>query len=298
MSEGIIIKAPMNLTAITAAPRAQAWFHTTHTARPLHIFDQVINLVNQDGRVLSVVSTAIGNGPFSLMVGEANFRALVTVQSTVSVEQDVLVVGDLMIDFSQAAQWNPRPQWGPLTQSQFQILKQSIRDGLLTASQGKNSSQVFASTSGIAPFSSPFSRAAALAVEEIRKGFQLADWKTVLQGAADLTGLGVGLTPAGDDFLVGMMHGLWARAADQVEELCTAIAQSTIPRTSTLSGAWLEAASQGEASQVWHDLLSAIQANHTSGVRSAVQQILRTGETSGADALSGFDFILNKEQLL
>ena len=293
-----IIKPSMKLTAITAAPRAEEWLHVTHTARPLHIFDQVINLVNQDARVLSIVSEAIGNGPFSLLVEEINFRELIMVHSPVSIEQNALVVGDLAVDFSQASPWDPRPQWKPLTQSQFQTLKQSVRDGLLTANQGQNSSQVFGTNGEISPFSSPFSRTAALAVEEIRKGFQQADWKAVLQGAADLTGLGVGLTPAGDDFLVGMLHGLWTRAADQVEELCSAIAQTAIPRTSTLSDAWLEAASQGEAAQVWHDLLSSIQANHTSGVQSAIQRILRTGETSGADALSGFYFILNQEQLL
>ena len=288
----------MKLTAMTAAPRAEEWLQVTRSARPLHIFDQAINLVNQDARVLSIVSKAIGNGPFTLLVEEGNFREGVTVHSDVSIEQNALIVGELAIDLSQAFPWNPRPHWGPLTPSQFQTLIQSVRDGLLSASQGQHSSQVFGPTGEIAPFSSPFSRTAALAVEEIRKGFQQADWNAVLQGAADLTGLGIGLTPAGDDFLVGMLHGLWTRAADRVEELCNAIAKTAIPLTSTLSGAWLEAASQGEAAEVWHDLLSSIQTNHTSGVQSAIQRILRTGETSGADALSGFYFILNQEQLL
>jgi len=288
----------MNLTAITASPRAEAWLQATHTARPLHIFDQVINLINQDARVLSVVSIGIGNGPFSLLVGEDNFQALVTIDSPVLIEQNALVVGDLAIDLSQAAPWNPRPQWGALTQSQFQTLKRSVYDALLAASQVQNSSQVFDSTGGITPFRSPFSRAAALAVEQIRKGFRLADWKAVLQGTADLAGLGVGLTPAGDDFLVGMLHGLWARAAEQVGELCSAIAQTAIPRTSTLSGAWLEAASQGEAGQVWHTLIHATHDDRTDDVKKALVHILRTGETSGEDALSGFYFILNQEQLL
>lgn len=293
-----IIKPIMNLTAITAAPRAQAWLHATRTAHPLQIFDQVFNLVNQDARVLSVVSNAIGNGPFSLLVGEDNFQALVTIDSPVSIEQNTLVVGDLAIDLSQAAPWNPRPQWGPLTQSQFQTLKRSVYDALLAASQGQNSSLMFDSTGGITPFRSPFSRAAALAVEQIRKGFRLADWKAVLHGTADLAGLGVGLTPAGDDFLVGMLHGLWARAAEQVGELCSAIAQTAIPRTSTLSGAWLEAASQGEASQLWHTLIKATRDGREDDIQEALVHILRTGETSGEDALSGFYFILNQEQLL
>jgi len=292
-----IIKPTLKLTAPSIAPRAAAWLYTTHTARPLHIFAQVINLVNQDGRVLSMAAPSIGNGPFTMLVEANDFRARVTTQSPVSVAQNTLTVGELAIDLSQVSPWNPRPHWGRLTQSQFQTLKQNVFDALLAASQDQNFPRVF-DPNNITPFNSPFARTAALAVEEIRQGFQGADWKTVLQGVANLTGLGVGLTPAGDDFLVGMLHGFWTRAAEQVEELCTAIARVAIPRTSTLSGAWLEAASQGEAGEVWHTLIDATRNDSTDSMQQALAQILRTGETSGADALSGFYFILNQEQLL
>ena len=56
-----------------------------------------------------------------------------------------------------------------------------------------------------------------------------------------LAGLGDGLTPAGDDWLVGMMLWAWlAHAAPR--RFCQVLSDAAVPRTTTLSAAFLQAA--------------------------------------------------------
>jgi len=286
----------MFLSALSAAPRALEWLNTTRTARPLHIFDQVVNLVNQDSRVLSIASPAVGNGPFSLVVSEGGFQEAVSLRSPISFEQDVLMAGELSIDCGQFEPWAPRPAWRPLTPPQIQYLKQHISVELEDAKAALNFPEVFGIR--VDQPDSVYSHIASQAVEQIQTGFEQAERQPILDGAARLAGLGIGLTPSGDDFLIGMLHGLWAQGVEDAKPLCQAIAHVTIPRTGTLSAAWLEAASQGEATQTWHHFFEAVWAGDEDGIQFFLQEILRTGETSGADALSGFDFILKQEQVL
>ena len=285
-------------TLLSAAPRAAAWLGTTRSAQILHIFDQVINLVNQDARVVSIVTPQIGSGPFSLMVAQGGFHGLVDVMSPVAVEQGLLTIGRLSFDCREYSLWDPQPAWHPLSQQQTRslvLLAEKLLSGLEETNHFPN---LFDPPHEKNWLMSPFSQALDLALDQIKIGFAQAEVQTILGGVASLAGLGVGLTPSGDDFLIGMMHGLWARAGLAAETLCQAIAHTAIPRTGTLSAAWLAAASQGEASQVWHTFFEALQAGDNESIQKALRRILQTGETSGADALSGFCFSLRQEKIL
>jgi hypothetical protein len=289
---------PYSLTAITAAPRAVEWIKKSHSARLLNIFNQVINLVNEHDQVLSITTPAIGNGPFTLLVGGRGFQEVVSARSSVVLERETIRIGDLKVDCSQLEIWDPRPNWIPLTQSQHHTLRQNIRERLSAADVDSNFPGLLASAESAVNDGISFADAASQAVEQIRIGFQEGKRASILMGSAALAGLGIGLTPAGDDFLVGMMHGLWIRAADLAQKLCLEIARTASPRTSTLSAAWLEAASDGEATQAWHTFIRTIYDDSAESMEAALDQILRTGQTSGADALTGFLFILNQEQIL
>jgi hypothetical protein len=104
---------------------------------------------------------------------------------------------------------------------------------------------------------------------------------------AQLAGLGSGLTPAGDDFLVGAMLWGWL-AHPQPQRFCAALAEPAVSRTTVLSAAFLQAAARGECSDVWHRLLQVLAAGQERRLVAAVTAILAHGQTSGADALAGF----------
>jgi hypothetical protein len=99
-----------------------------------------------------------------------------------------------------------------------------------------------------------------------------------------LLGLGPGLTPAGDDVLVGWLAGLWA-SGGQGRRLLAAVgrelAAAAAERTGALSRAFLLAAVDGQAAEpVWAFVR---QPDET-----RVRALLALGASSGADLLAGY----------
>jgi hypothetical protein len=107
----------------------------------------------------------------------------------------------------------------------------------------------------------------------------------VAEAAEQLAGLGPGLTPAGDDYLVGVMAALWlAGKAPLAQE----IAQVAIPRTTLLSGAFLKAAAQGHYVEGWQLLAGALLRGDEPAMAEACEKLYSWGATSGRAGLAGF----------
>ncbi|TKS59326.1 MAG: hypothetical protein EWM72_02338 [Nitrospira sp.] len=108
-----------------------------------------------------------------------------------------------------------------------------------------------------------------------------------------LIGLGPGLTPSGDDFIVGYLAGLWSTAGSDSSRL----------RFISTVGAWLSQAAVGTNAISYTYIKSAVkgnisepivtlaqrfgQANNMDSVREAAGTALQVGDTSGADGVLG-----------
>ncbi len=111
--------------------------------------------------------------------------------------------------------------------------------------------------------------------------------------ATDMIGLGPGLTPAGDDYLVGFMAGLWSSAGMQMERqniiasLGRGITRQA-QKTNDISRTYLVHAARGQVSSRLADLAEAIQrgegSNRLSGIAQAAIQV---GHTSGIESAAG-----------
>ena len=132
------------------------------------------------------------------------------------------------------------------------------------------------------------------AIKGLMQSLQDGDRSGIRENAALLAGLGPGLTPAGDDYLVGLMAGLrlWPAPLENSglspEEACPIILEATEGRTTLLSRAFLRSAKQGLFGENWHELLAALAKGDAIGIQRAARRILSSGATSGADALAGF----------
>lgn len=108
-----------------------------------------------------------------------------------------------------------------------------------------------------------------------------------------LIGLGPGLTPSGDDFLVGYLAGLWSTAGDSPSRMQFLAALKTeicaIARnTNEISCAYLRSAAKGHVAEPIAKLAQQLkQANDMRSVRVATQAALQVGHTSGADGVLG-----------
>lgn len=245
------IQRPKTMHCSLAAPRVRQWLATTRQARILHLFGDVCNLVNENGAVLALVLPRVGPGPFSAVVtaDEAPWEGL-DVATAVAVRDAAVLLGTLRIRFDCATLWHPSPNW--------------------TCLRDKSA----ATWPAPRPLAEPF----ASLLAQLLSAIQAESVARMARAAGALAGRGSGLTPTGDDVLMGVLYGLWVR--DPRPEWLALLVDTAVARTTTLSAAFLRAARAGEATLAWHRLAD--------GQPDAVAQIHAIGYSSGAEAWAGF----------
>ncbi len=260
--------------ALSLAPSSTGWLTHSNQPKILHVFDEVCNLINERREVLSIVNTEIGNGPFNLVIEEpVLFTKHLDVESKVSIQDTQIVLGNITITFAEAKTWNPIPKWDELQKNKYKIIKQLSECGLDTPS---------AIASGYSTTTNLQSLISSLCSSIISQ-----DLPTIRNTTSKLAGLGIGLTPAGDDFLMGAMYAAWViHPQDTAKGIAEELAGIAAPLTTSLSGAWLRSAAKGEAGELWHEFFDAL--IEDKNIYVPMSKILSVGETSGSDALAGF----------
>lgn len=136
----------------------------------------------------------------------------------------------------------------------------------------------------------PPSARAVPALLQATRDFQPEDAKASIR---PLIGLGPGLTPSGDDFLVGYLAGLWSTADNSAARmqflagLDVEISEAA-RHTNEISCAYLRSAAKGYVSEPIAKLAQQIrEANNTRCVRVATQTALQVGHSSGVDGVLG-----------
>lgn len=266
-------------------PQVRVWLGTTRQAQVLHIFDKVCNLRNEADEIISIVQPEVGNGPFALVVAETRpFPEIISLDLPIVIRPGQLQIGQMLLDLSTATSWQPQVDWQTMRQNRLgwqNKLPEMIN--LLRIYQQH-----------IGPETAVVQTRLKMGLTKLLKGIHLQDEAAIQDGTHVLAGLGRGLTPAGDDLLLGVMVGLlatWPRVVCQ--PLLDLIVQTAVPRTTTLSAAWLKAAGRGEANELWHTFVAQLSVN-SDRWQQAFLPILETGHSSGADALWGFTAVVEK----
>ena len=256
------------INALSLATNVNDWLANSHHPRILHAFEQACNLINERKEVLSIVTPKIGDGPFNLVIEEDVFVFQnLSLESPISIFPNQLTLADLTINTTDAKLWNPRPDWGRLNARRDEIFNQLMS---LSVSNSQPSIPNFL----VSNFSSALAN---------------TDISTAKTAASQLAGLGQGLTPSGDDFIMGAIYATWTiHPPDVAKDLAREIANTAAPLTTSLSAAWLRSAGRGEAGILWHDLFDAMISADPGSIQYTIDKILAVGETSGSDSISGF----------
>jgi hypothetical protein len=283
---------------------------TSFPGQIVAVYDRASTLAFPDGNLVSLVSPEIGDGPLNIVMAPRSFppeadipRALAAFQpgQEVHLEDRWLEVGEFAVSLDGAVTWEPCPDWerlrtrretitGHLAHLKALALRLAREDSLLVL--------VGADPGRDRPASASYRPADSFHFEESLQSVALeaalilrAGWEgdsTQLQvGAEQLAGLGGGLTPAGDDFLSGVMLWTWLAHPDP-EPCCRVMLEAAASRTTTFSAALLRAAAAGECSTSWHRLLAILERGEVQHLAATVEEVLSYGHTSGADTLAGF----------
>ena len=284
--------------AVLIAPHARRWLDAAKDVRVLHVFERVCNLVDDRGEVISLISPPLGPDPLAICISDPlNFTRHVDAANAVSLTPMQITVGPLHIILTPAADWNPRPDWLSVHTHLDRVqARLPLVAGLMRQYAPSDSFAPLVVDDAQGPEVYPVGQNRAIVVAQepahlLVDGLLAGDEPACLEAAQRLAGLGGGLTPSGDDFIVGALYARWLiHPADAT--LGIAIAEHAAPRTTCLSAAWLKAAARGEAGSLWHTLIAALIAKDDACLQAAAIDLLRIGHTSGADALAGFMAVL------
>ena len=112
-----------------------------------------------------------------------------------------------------------------------------------------------------------------------------------------MKGCGLGLTPGGDDFIAGLLIGLYVLQKLNKQNLqpnMDAIFRAA-QGDNIFSNTFLDLARRGLLFGRMKDLLLALISGGESPVRKAAERLFAIGETSGADLATGFFMTLRSE---
>ncbi len=262
-------------------------------ARLHSLFQRACYLQLDRDNLVALVAPELDNGPLNVVLDRVPAGWLDLQPSVpVLVGYDRLQIGGLAVSLNSAATWEPCPDWerlranagalmGRLQPLAAWIKEHAPADSMVTLVHEPRRAGEF-------KVSAAHARAFAGA-EAMWAGWQ-GDEVELRAGAKRLAGLGGGLTPAGDDFVLGVMLWAWLAHPDPARYCKTAL-EASASRTTMLSAAFLRSAASGECSAPWHRLLGAMDAGSDEQLCHAAHEVLTFGHTSGADALAGFLWI-------
>ncbi|MFH1313935.1 MAG: DUF2877 domain-containing protein [Candidatus Eisenbacteria bacterium] len=126
------------------------------------------------------------------------------------------------------------------------------------------------------------------AVSQLHDSWISGGLDRTLEAMGLIMGLGLGLTPGGDDFLTGFLGASYCFAHDdKFREAVFCNIASPLGRTSLPAFFMLKAALAGHYPESLADLLHALGDSDTYVVKSAVNRLSGLGATSGHDMLAG-----------
>ena len=272
------------------------------------VFRRACNIETDAGELITLLAGELGNLPHGIRLAGsvASFATWLSEGQAAILEEGMLRVPDagLTLNLSGAAIW-----CGTVSAPSVETLHADLAGpdaGNIAAALRELRATLLAHAPerGIAPqlrdarnARSLLDRAFAARLTNTLPGMAYAtrkrDADAIAALAARLVGLGEGLTPSGDDFLVGYLAALWSRA-DREQGIDTLLRKLKAPldeifsQTHAISRQMLSDALQGRFAESLVDVVRAL--SGSGHVVDTTMQALRSGHSSGADTLCGLLF--------
>jgi hypothetical protein len=273
-------------------PSARAQVHS--------VFLRACNIETDSGELVTLLAPGCGNLPHGIRCASpiAPFCARLRQGQAAILESATLYIAgaDFVIDFSGAAVWNgtvaavPPGLRGAQAQGALRKLCEMLRE--------------HAPDQGIAPAlfrcgnaHSALERALAARVAQtlpiLACATEVGDAGAVVSALSALVGLGAGLTPAGDDFIVGYLAALRSRSRREpgigalLRSLAMPVGKLSL-QTNPISRQMLLDALQGHFAERLTEVVHCVCGGGE--VTGATMRALQIGHSSGADILCGLLF--------
>ena len=261
------------------------------------IFESVLNLETRNG-LITIGGPSVGPLPHGLSISrELDYRSLGlrSGQLVILERHRIRIPGsNFEIDLSDATPWSPRlpviSHW--VAQARWRDRAADMRRLAAAAVRARPGAE-----DGIGalidldhgPSIGAVARIAGPRLERLAHAVRTGDRAAAGVAAESLVGLGPGLTPSGDDALVGMAAAVTAMAAPGSFDatFLGAVADSAPARTTMVGATFLRHASAGQFSASVHQLMGVLIGPDASDAHATIERCVAYGATSGADTLVG-----------
>ncbi len=265
-----------------------------------NVFEHAVNIECADGELYTLCSHELDNAPNTAVVDVAGFSTSgMAVGDPVTQADGELRIGQcIAVAMSEASIWEPSlPRYAGangnlpalLRRARSHLHRHGARGGMVPKDGESNAFALEVSAALV--------HRAAMLLDALAQ----ARPASACRHAKSMLGLGPGLTPSGDDFLVGLFavlsieaspcHGWLGSGREVVADATSA--------THPISLAALTAAAEGRVRESISALVAALMYGTAEALIEPLQQVLAIGSTSGADIvagiLSGFELNLQVE---
>ncbi len=272
--------------------------HTDFNATVHSVFRSAMNLrLTRGGKLLTLVASSEADLPQGIRVDTPDdfsfeiFRA----GEQVTCRDDILRLGLLTIELHNARYWKcdlPALQadlTNPAVSTSWQRAWQTLNERQVQSDAEIIAENLFRSDERIR---TGVPRKAGEAMRNLFESTRRYDL-TSISSVRSLIGLGTGLTPSGDDLLVGYLAGLWCTVQGKNERLqfISNLGEMIIrlsPQTNDISRTYLYHTSRGQVSSRLADLAEAIcRGENSDRLLTTIESAMQVGHTSGMDAVTG-----------
>ncbi len=268
------------------------------------VFRRSCYLESGGGQVFCLADQGLGEGPLTLAVKIPSKTTFLSLGINEGCHLDTdgvdLVVGhELVLTTAETVIWEPDPVGQTAPQDEILRRLDVLIDQVDPLIPSDGLAEIIPHTAGIANAGSSgivhMNAVAELAMPRLSRlcgGLTRSASEAIDQGVAGLVGLGPGLTPSGDDLLGGMLVALRAMqntaSLFSVDALAGCVTKHAAAETTRISAEMLEQSARGYGSAAQHRLLRCLLGvDDSSDTVNAALDLIRTGHTSGWDALAG-----------
>jgi hypothetical protein len=260
----------VSVQALSLGSRVDVW--TPRVGVVHSVFDGAVNL-EVDGELWTVFGAGGQDAPFGIRLAcdDRHPRLSARVGDRVSIRAGYVGIDRLVLDCRTTPRWTASPWTAPAPdlEARICIVEQAARSRAWHGSEGL-----------------------AHTVMDALHGVGCSADVALVAAARSAVGHGPGLTPAGDDVLVGILTVLASGASGatglRAAARLTHALSPALPSTTDISRHLLDQAARGLSGRALHELGKALIEGASDGVLElALNRVLDTGASSGADACMG-----------
>lgn len=267
------------------------------------VFEKVINISIGD-HLISIVGKMVGNGSLNIVVNnpdDLDFRMRVKRGDTVTLGETINIEKDLIsISTKDAKVWRPRINFQERLQAPRIILENItiLRDStLLSGKIGGLGALIESLQLNDLKFSiktklDPIAQFAAPHISSLLQKIKMNQVEEINRYSNKIVGLGPGLTPSGDDMLIGLMISMIYISENininiNVDQINKNIISGIADRTTDISVEFLREAAIGRVNEPLSSLMENLLTSGQGKIVKSIKKVFSLGSTSGVDTIFG-----------